>query len=121
MTPATPRLARAANGVFQRSGPVLDGRYHLRVLKSPKEVRNALAYVLLNVRKHFRQQRGVAPPVRLDEASSGRWFQGWKRRPRGPTPAAAREVASARTWLLTTGWRRHGLVDPVEVPGAGRR
>jgi hypothetical protein len=33
--------------------PVLYGRYHhLRVLRTPREVRNALAYVLLNVRKH---------------------------------------------------------------------
>ena len=23
-----------------------------------------------------------------------------------------------RTWLLRVGWRRHGLVDPAEVPGA---
>jgi hypothetical protein len=22
-----------------------------------------------------------------------------------------------RTWLLSIGWRRHGLVDPGEVPG----
>ncbi len=113
------RLARAVNRVFQRSGPVLDGRYHLRVLKTPREVRNALACVLLNVRKHFRQRRGVAPPVCLDEASSGRWFPGWKRRPRGPT-GGVWEVAAARTWVLTTGWRRHGLVDPAEVPGAAR-
>jgi REP element-mobilizing transposase RayT len=37
------RLARAANRVFGRSGPVMDGRYHLRVLGSPCEVRNAIA------------------------------------------------------------------------------
>ena len=37
------RLARAVNRVFRRSGPVLDGRYHLHVLRSPREVRNALA------------------------------------------------------------------------------
>ena len=115
------RLARVVNRVFGRSGPVLDGRYHLRVLKTPKEVRNALAYVLLNVRKHWKERLGVAPPVRLDEASSGRWFEGWKRRPRGPTGAKAIEVAPARSWLLTTGWRRHGLVDPAEVPGEARR
>jgi len=27
-------------------------------------------------------------------------------------------VAPARTWLLTTGWRRHGLIDPDEIPGS---
>ena len=27
------------------------------------------------------------------------------------------EVAARRTWLLSKGWRRIGLVDPAEVPG----
>ena len=111
------RLARAVNRVFRRSGPVLDGRYHARVLRTPREVRNALAYVLLNVRKHFRQRVGTAPPVRLDEASSGRWFDGWKMRPRGPTGAGEPEVSEPHSWLLRAGWRRHGLVHPAEVPG----
>jgi hypothetical protein len=31
------------------------------------------------------------------------------------------EVARPRTWLLRVGWRRHGLVDPSEVPGETRR
>jgi REP element-mobilizing transposase RayT len=111
------RLARVAQRVFGWRGPVLDGRYHLRLLGTPREVRNALAYVLPNVRKHWRQRNGHAPPVRLDEASSGRWFDGWSVLARGPTLAEPREVAPARTWLLTRGWRRHGLVDPAEVPG----
>ena len=116
------RFARAVNRVFERRGPVVEGRYHLRVLKTPREVRRALAYVLLNVRKHWRERRKVAPPVRMDAASSGRWFAGWRvgawdrhahagGRPEPP------EVAPARTWLLATGWRRHGLINPAEVPG----
>jgi hypothetical protein len=117
------RLARAANRVFSRSGPVLDGRFHHRVLRTPREVRNALAYVLLNARRHFAKARaGRRPPVRLDRASSGRWFDGWKRawgsRLGAEAPdAPRREVAPARTWLLRVGWRRHGLVDPSELPG----
>jgi len=46
------RLARAVNRVFRRSGPVLADRYHVRALRTPREVRNALAYVLLNARRH---------------------------------------------------------------------
>ena len=115
------RLARAVNRVLGRTGPVLLGRYHVRALRTPKEVRNALAYVLLNARKHWRERTGEAPPVRLDEASSGGWFDGWKHRPRGPTGAALRDVAPARSWMLRHGWRFHGLVDPAEVPGVGRR
>ena len=92
------------------------------LLKTPREVRNALANVLLNVRKHFLQRRGVAPPVRLDEASSGQWFDGWRTEPGRPTGGSVpREVALARSWLLRAGWRRHGLVDPAEVPGPKRR
>ena len=111
------RLARAANRVFERSGAVLEGRYHARVLRTPSEVRNALAYVLLNVRKHFQRRRGIAPTVRLDEASSGRWFDGWNVRPRGPRATGEPEVAAPRSWLLQTGWRMRGLVHPAEVPG----
>ena len=113
------RLARAVNRVFQRSGPVLLGRYHVRALSTPREVRNALAYVLLNVRRHWTQRRGSPPPAQLDAGSSGAWFDGWRRWPRGPTghDPELREVAVARTWLLSRGWRRHGLVDPAEVPG----
>ena len=73
------RLARAANRVFRRSGPVLHGRYHVRALGSPLEVRRALAYVLLNARRHWRKRYGAAPPLRLDAASSARWFDGWTR------------------------------------------
>ena len=115
------RLARAVNRVFARQGRVLDGRYHVHVLRTPREVRHALAYVLLNARKHWRERRGQAPAVRLDEASSGRWFAGWKRRPRGARPPGLREVALPRSWLLRSGWRRYGLVDPAEVPGGRDR
>ncbi len=115
------RVARAAQRAFGLSGPVLHGRYHLRILRTPREVRRALAHVLLNARKHWMERHGASPPERLDVASSGRWFDGWRRAPtsREPPPGAPEspEVAPPHTWLLSTGWRRHGLVDPVEVPG----
>ncbi len=112
------RVARAVHRAFGLSGPVLHGRYHLRVLRTPREVRNALASVLLNARKHWRERHGSPPPERVDEASSGRWFQGWRRAfgSREPPPEHP-EVAPPRTWLLSVGWRRHGLIDPAEVPG----
>lgn len=46
------RLALAVNRVTKRTGPVLADRYHVHVLSTPREVRNALRYVLLNARKH---------------------------------------------------------------------
>lgn len=115
------RLVWAARRVFGISGRVLDGRYHLRLLKTPREVRHALAYVLLNARKHFRRLRRLAP--RLDEASSARWFDGWRREERGlvlkRVRMGDREVSEPHTWLLRSGWRKHRLISISEVPGAG--
>lgn len=116
MKAVSARVARAVQRVFRRSGPVLHGRYHLRVLETPRQVRNALAYVLLNARKHWRKLHAAPPPARIDEASSAAWFDGWERKPRAPDLGPI-GVAPARTWLLRTGWRRHGLIDLAEVPG----
>jgi REP-associated tyrosine transposase len=112
------RLARAVNRVFQRSGPVLADRYHVRVLRTPREVRNALAYVLLNARRHAAGAgRTLARAVRIDPASSGRWFDGWKRAIAQPAAPDVPAVARPRTWLLVRGWRERGLLEPNEVPG----
>lgn len=118
------RLARAVNRVAGRRGRVFDDRYHARLLRTPKEVRSALRYVLLNARRHARRvSAGIARAARLDPASSARWFDGWKQKPledrdRGWKGALGRPaVARARTWLLTVGWRRYGLLDPADVPG----
>jgi REP element-mobilizing transposase RayT len=117
------RLARAVNRVAGRSGQVLAGRYHHRLLPTPKEVHRALRYVLLNGRRHaVKQTRAALRKVRLDPASSARWFDGWKRGTSADASSAASVakqpvVARARTWLLTVGWRRHGLLDPADVPG----
>ena len=117
------RIARAVNRVFERCGPVLDGRYHHHVLRTPREARAALAYVLLNSRKHAAARlRGLARSLAgLDAASSGRWFNGWVQAIEQASDEPA--VHSPRTWLLQRGWRRHGLIDLNEIPGAqaGRR
>ena len=52
------RLARRLNRVLERRGKVFADRFHHRVLATPRQVRNALAYVLCNARKHR-----VAPPA----------------------------------------------------------
>jgi REP element-mobilizing transposase RayT len=115
------RLARAVNRVFQRSGPVLADRYHVHVLKTPREVRNALAYVLLNARRHAAKAgQRLSRALGIDPASSGRWFDGWRRPPPMSEEPAMRAVVRPHTWLLRKGWRCHGLVDPAEVPGSPR-
>jgi putative transposase len=115
------RFARAVNRVFGRRGQVIAGRYHVQLLTSPQQVRNALRYVLLNVRKHFKQRMGAAPPVRIDEASSGTQFDGWRacKATLRVKVVTRREVgvAEAVSWLLRTGWRRRGRIDLSGVPG----
>lgn len=113
------RLARAVHRAFRLRGRVLAGRFHLHVLRTPREVRNAIAYVLMNARRHAAKIGSRIDPLgRIDPASSGRWFRGWRAAPRESRDAPA--VASARTWLLAVGWRRAGLLNPSEIPGSHR-
>jgi hypothetical protein len=110
------RLMWAVNRAFERRGPVLADRYHLRVLRTPLEVKRALAYVLLNARRHGRPTRGRASGD-PDPASSGRWFDGWTRASGQTAASESPPVARPHTWLLRRGWRRYGLIDPGFVPG----
>ena len=102
------RVAKAINRTLQRHGKVWADRFHARSLATPREVRNALVYILQNVRKHLRGVRG------LDPRSSAAWFTGW--RTEVVPPPGRPPIASARTWLASVGWRRHGLVGIDEAP-----
>jgi hypothetical protein len=102
------RVAKAVNRVLGRHGRVWGDRYHARQLRTPREVRNALVYVLNNFRKHVRGARG------LDPCSSAPWFDGW-RTAVGRVLETSR-VARPHTWLARVGWRRHGLVEIDEGP-----
>jgi len=107
------RVARAVNRALGRRGPVWSERYHARALTTPREVRHALVYVLMNRRKHGGDVRGIDP------CSSGQWFDGW--RGLRLTAQSAAPVARPRTWLAAVGWRRHGLLGLDERPHIGRR
>ena len=116
------RLARSVQRVTGWRGRVMLGRYHLQRLTSPKQVRNALRYMLLNRRKHAAKDvRKLRDQWLVDPASSGRAFEAWVP---GTVPAvdlvAVRKelgVARARSWLLSAGWQRHHpLISPHEVP-----
>jgi REP element-mobilizing transposase RayT len=111
------RIARNVNRVTGRRGKLFAERYHLHVLETPREVRNALVYVLRNGVRH-----GVSPAGPFfDVYSSAVYFDGWKQPNRtrflddGDHP-----VVPPRSWLLTTGWRRHGPVSFDEAPQAAR-
>jgi REP element-mobilizing transposase RayT len=109
------RLARRLNRLWGRRGGVFADRYHARALRTPREVRHALVYVLANARRHGIGYRGIDPHA------SGAWFGGWRDAPRraeAPCEAPG-PVSAARTWLLAVGWRRHGLIGTRESPRAG--
>jgi len=116
------RLAKGLNRLWRRKGSVFSDRYHDRILKTPREVRNALVYVLQNGVKHgatFWLRRSGSQEVRtVDPHSSGRWFDGWRDPPPLRGGGGARPQA-ARTWLLRTGWRRHGLLTLTDAPEPG--
>lgn len=110
------RATRLLNKALGRArGSVWKGRYHRTDLTTPRQVRNALVYILNNGRKH-----GVVSRTELviDACSSARWFGGWSipRNVReGPSP-----LQPATTALLRYLWQRHGKIHPLEMP-LGRR
>ncbi len=105
------RLARAINRATARRGRVMGDRYHVRALRTPREVRFCLVYVLHNFRKH--QPRAT---TRLDPCSSALWFDGYRGQEVGDGEAQGLGTRPPRTWLLRVGWRRHGLLSFGEAP-----
>jgi putative transposase len=121
MTGLTVRLARALNRALGRRGGVWSERYHARALPTPREVRNAFVYVLMNRHKH-----DIKPNTSLlqgfDPCSSAWWFDGWSLPPSSgpPWPTETPPVVRAKTWLAQAGWKRHGLIRTYETPRGAR-
>jgi REP element-mobilizing transposase RayT len=118
------RLAQRINAVLGRTGRLLAQRYHARALRSPREVRVAIRYVLLNARDHAAERGQQLARGWVDPFSSAIWFDGWRNAIRTDAPwlrELARDAcptAPARTWLLAVGWRRGGgAIDVDDVPG----
>ena len=105
------RVARAFNRLWRRRGRVFRDRFHARALRTPREVRSALVYVLQNARHHGLRL------LTVDAYSSGPWFDGWRQ---GTILATGPPCAPARTWLLSRGWKRHGLIGIEECPRLSR-
>jgi REP-associated tyrosine transposase len=112
-------IARGVNRAARRTGRLWVDRFHSRILKSPREVRVALCYVLQNTRRHATTDTEILDPCWIDPRSSGPWFDGWWRAPDGPAPPGEEPpTAEPQTWLLSDGWRRHDLIRVDEVPRA---
>ncbi|MBK8097397.1 MAG: transposase [Planctomycetes bacterium] len=105
------RIARKLNKVWHRKGKVFADRYHDHILKSPRETRNALRYVLQNARHHAAKGRMVDASAPIDTFTSAPWFDGFRQTIRvRDLEAIVRPVTDAQTWLLTLGWRCLGLL-----------
>jgi REP element-mobilizing transposase RayT len=116
-------LARRVNQLVFRRGRVMADRWHGRALSTPRAVRHVLAYLLGNFRKHEQLAVGA-----IDPFSSAPYFLGFLEFAKG-VPAAANlqrvagvelargsPVLEPRSWLLRTGWQRHGLISIHEAP-----
>jgi REP element-mobilizing transposase RayT len=103
-------IARVVNRTTGCSGLQLwRDRYHARPLKTPREVRNCLVYVLRNSAKHG------STALAVDPLSSAPWFDGFAGRP--PVRTDPAPVIRPATWLLGTGWlRAGGAIRPGEGP-----
>jgi len=85
----TIRVAKALNRLMARKGHVFADHYHSRLLKTPTELVNAIAYVLANHAHHY----GASG---IDPFSSAALTGGRRER----------VLSHPRTWLLRSGWRR---------------
>jgi REP element-mobilizing transposase RayT len=110
----------------KRRGRVFSDRYFAEVIRVPRQARHALAYVLNNWRKHHADRGAKSSTWLVDPFSTGALFSGWKQLEGKLVMWPIREgwlsmfVWLPRTWLLTEGWRRHGLVDAHEIPSRAR-
>jgi len=125
-------VARSINTMLRpdrhrrRRGKVFADRYHLEVIKSPRQARNALSYILNNWRKHREDQAGLPATWLVDPFSSGISFPDWKEMEGrdlmwpirdGYEPLVVRRPAS---WLLREGWKIHGPISARDVPSKRR-
>ena len=97
-------------------GRVFLGRYHMRLIRSPLQMRNVLRYVLLNFSKHSNLID------HLDEFSTAAYFRDWKTLLRerygaliqdevesmisSASASASAEFGQSWSWLCRVGWRR---------------
>jgi hypothetical protein len=115
-------FAKRVNGALESGGAVFRERYHVEVLRTPTQVRNALRYVLTNEARHAEGGRRLERVrLRLDPYSSAFVFQDWERLLGGRNRVAWEPVyadpgfmrswreealSEPGTWLLRTGWTR---------------
>lgn len=103
-------FSKRINSLLNRTGMVLHGRYDFHILKTPTEVRNALAYVLTNESKHLQTGRSE---IYIDPFSSADRFMLWNKvlleNPvliHRSSSVESIPISEAKTWLPRIGWLR---------------
>lgn len=121
--------AKHINGVMtertgvRRVGQVFPDRYHARALTTPREVRNAISYVLNNWRRHGEDRASFTKKWKVDPFSNGIDFPGWKELEDSPflyrPPATYKPLVTwlPKTWLLRVSWSKYAPISVHEIPG----
>lgn len=91
------RLARRINRVMARSGKVFPDRFHMHILRSPREVEHAIRYVRENSRIHARRE-GRSWRQIVDPCTGGPC-------PCQFPPEHRCLVVEPQTWLLRCAWK----------------
>ena len=81
-------------------------------------VRRCLRYVLENHARHMAKIGKIGPV--LDPFSSAPWFDGYHTEVTLPRATGDPPVSTARSTLLSTAWRRLGLLPTAATPNAPR-
>jgi REP element-mobilizing transposase RayT len=87
------RVAKRLNRMMGCSGRVLGDRYDARLLRSPTEVRRAIAYIRDNMRRHACAWGNHLPAGWVDPYSSD-------------ALGRSCHLPPPRSWLLRVGWHR---------------
>jgi putative transposase len=88
------RMAKRLNALTGRRGGVFADRYHAHPLKTPRETKRAVRYVLTNYRHHALEH---LPQGWTDPLASARFT--------GTRPPEDAPVVAPSVWLLRVGWR----------------
>jgi putative transposase len=108
----------------RRRGAVFPDRYHAEIIRTPRQARHALAYVMNNWRKHEEDRVAPMRTWKIDWFSTAVQFPGWAEYGdapflwRGPATYDPLIVYQPRTWLLREGWKKWGPISCRDVPSA---
>jgi REP element-mobilizing transposase RayT len=110
------RIAQGLNRLMRRTGSAFKDRYHARLLSTPRELKNALVYLINNGRKHLQQigkhvRRGWLDPC-ASVAALGPWCPLLVLEDADPPP-----VAKPKSWLLRLGFTKSGSIALDEIRG----